>query len=104
MESGTRVGAILSKSETSLEFFGWGTYRGKAIPPVELWPQGTRQDRIELDSGKILWGFEAWWGPVERIKPIVERAERVTLVELEDVRRRKRSAWDEYSRSFGGIG
>jgi hypothetical protein len=97
-EVGTRVGAILSSDEDSVKLYGYGTYVGDFEAP--LGPFGVewedfdrmsletlgqeafnlrmadgilhpKNPKIVLDSGRVVWGMECWWGPEERVKETI---------------------------------
>lgn len=69
---GDRVGAILSANNKEVELLGFGTYLGEQVPSIEenevLHHHGVKNPKIQLDNGSIVWGFECWWGPEEKIK------------------------------------
>ncbi len=74
---GDRVGAIQKADEKTetVWFFGYGTYEGDEIPPenvklfgISLFELGLKNPKIILDSGKIVWGCECWWGGEETVK------------------------------------
>jgi hypothetical protein len=82
-QKGDRVGAIKCSTDTTVDFFGYGKYTGMIMPPKELgFP--LRNPCIELDSGKLVYGFQCWWGPEEKIKELLVGKE-VTHVEPEEV-------------------
>jgi len=72
MEVGTRVGAIASATNENVDFFGYGVYLGEQIPTEEenetFAAFGVPNPKIQLDNGNIVWGFECWWGPEEKIR------------------------------------
>jgi hypothetical protein len=76
---GSRVMAVRSASESTIELFGYGVYRGYAVPwddePEYLNPQ------ILLESGEYVWGMECWWGSEEGFKEKYPNAE-IVQVEL----------------------
>ena len=75
---GARVGAIASANEDGVRFFGYGTYQGEEVPPVEikfmgglsLGELGRKNPKIVLDSGDVVWGCECWWGSEEKIREL----------------------------------
>lgn len=81
LEPGTRVGAIESASDDEVRFFGYGVYEGEFPPdlgtstlhgPVdEEMQKSYRNPRIRLDSGKVVWGCECWWGPEDEIRSMI---------------------------------
>lgn len=71
---------------------GWGVYEGDHVPetgPLAL--VGVRNPRIRLDSGKVVWGYECWWGPEAGFKTKLEewRNAGYTIedVDIDDARR-----------------
>jgi hypothetical protein len=62
-DEGTRVGVILSATETTVNLLGYGVYKG-----IEKSPAGYETPKIELDNGRIVWGYQCWWGPQEKIE------------------------------------
>lgn len=100
MKVGDRVGAILGSKEREVEFFGFGVYEGDFLPvgavgDVAEVASAVAPDRlnpkIKLDSGKVVWGCECWWGPEENIKAQIERWEKIgfTIIEkdIDEVRK-----------------
>ncbi len=61
---GTRVGAWLKADHATVHLLGYGVYDGTFETIVTMEPN----PRITLDNGKIVWGYECWWGPEERMK------------------------------------
>jgi len=63
---GDRVIAVFGVSNGVVKSFGEGVYVGSF--PLPEWVGGFNfgQDnpRIDLDSGKQVWGCECWWGSV----------------------------------------
>lgn len=92
-KKGERVGAILgSNDDGSIDFLGYGTYVGDE-PPIgavgfvaslnsDLHPN----PKIELDSGKIVWGRECWWGPEENIRATLV-GKKINEVDIEEIRK-----------------
>jgi hypothetical protein len=80
---GIRVGAILGASAKTkiVQFIGWGVYEGDFVPDqaaVGVMADCLRKashpnPRIKLDSGKIVWGCECWWGPEDQVKAELEK-------------------------------
>lgn len=73
--AGHRVGAISSADQEVVYLFGYGTYQGEEVPPpgvrfagMELHTLDRPNPKILLDSGKVVWGYECWWGPEARIR------------------------------------
>lgn len=69
---GTRVGAMVSATDTEVRMFGYGIYEGNEIPPSDVQgrsvPMTYPNPKIKLDSGEVVWGCECWWGSEETIK------------------------------------
>ena len=68
-EIGDRVGAVSHSDGKVTYLFGYGTYDGDVVPPpgvqamgIELHELGVANPKITLDSGKVVWGCECWWG------------------------------------------
>lgn len=88
-EQGIRVGAILSSDAESVQFLGWGTYLGNFVPEdggVALFGEllmkfDIANPKILLDNGDVVWGFECWWGPEEKIRKMIgsRRVESVSI-------------------------
>jgi hypothetical protein len=75
---GDRVGAIMSADKDEVRIFGYGQYMGEEVPPPEitmfglsLAAMGHTNPKILLDSGKVVWGCECWWGPEDQVKASV---------------------------------
>ena len=91
---GKRVGAIFSSNDDgSVNFFGYGVYEGDFIPEEGagwmaegLREHGTTNPRIRLDSGKVVYGCECWWGPEIRIRKQLEGAVVIDM-DIDEVRR-----------------
>lgn len=106
VKEGERVGAILGSSDGVVEFLGYGVYEGR-FPPVEAVgmiaemsrdiPDYTNP-RIRLDSGKVVYGCECWWGPETRIKATLvdaeSRKEKIVEVDIDDVRAKFKESED----------
>lgn len=76
-KKGDRVGAILKKEGKNVYLIGYGTYEGEEIPPKEIrgFNFGIPNPKIKLDSGKVVWGCECWWGDEEEFKENFEKPE-----------------------------
>jgi hypothetical protein len=71
-EKGTRVGAIKSANETTVYLFGYGVYEGDEVPPTGLMNElGVKNPKIVLDNGKVIWGYQSWWGPEEEVRRMI---------------------------------
>jgi hypothetical protein len=86
---GTRVGAIQTADDTTVELFGYGTFDGYFVPPEEIRFAGSlvsnTNPRITLDNGKVVWGCECWWGPEEKIMAMVA-GRTLVMVDIEKER------------------
>jgi len=67
---GTRVTAIMNAKYGVVRSFGDGVYAGDFDLPPEAggFNFGQKNPRIDLDSGKTVWGCESWWGPCEAVR------------------------------------
>jgi len=115
-EAGERVGAILGTKDKVMEFLGFGVYEGdfdpdspdeetKAVGAVADMAKDAakmakemgmldyvrRNPRIRLDSGKIVWGCECWWGSEEGMKEHLKQWEEagntIKDVDIDEVRK-----------------
>jgi len=94
------VGAICSIEEKDgkhvAKFFGYGVYLGEKVPHTEdvklfgvsLKKLNRPNPCIRLDSGKLVYGCECWWGSEERIKEILEECDEIVMVDIEELRRK----------------
>jgi hypothetical protein len=91
---GDRVGALLSTDRDArvVELLGYGVYEGAEVPPDSVggFNIGLSNPKLRLDSGKVVWGCECWWGPelqVSRnVKGLVDDGWTVRDVDIDDVR------------------
>lgn len=60
---GTRVFAVLSATETVIDYLGEGVYEGDQPCPYLF---ENPNPKIVLDTGETVWGMQCWWGPLER--------------------------------------
>lgn len=72
---GTRVGAILGGNDKVVRFLGYGVYEGDEVPPADIggFNLGYPNPKIKLDSGKIVWGCECWWGSEAAVQQRIEQ-------------------------------
>ena len=68
MRPGTRVLAIQQRDESTVYVYGEGTYLGNRHPDVSWLPDDFVNPCIQLDDGHYVWGFECWWGELDRFK------------------------------------
>lgn len=89
-EVGSRVGAVMSADAKEVKFFGYGVYVGDEVPGEEVggFNLGFPNPKIELDSGKVVFGCECWWGSEEEVVKMI--GERVILdINIDEERKRK---------------
>lgn len=102
-EVGSRIGAVLGAKNGKVEFLGFGTYEGRAVPDADavgiadiMREIGSENPKLRLDSGVVVWGCECWWGSQEEIERRLEawRKDGWTIVDVDmrHVRERVRSA------------
>ena len=90
---GDRIGALLSVSETEVKVLGFGIYAGEEVPTraVGMLAEILRttkfpNPKLVLDSGKVVYGCECWWGPQDTVKArIAEREARGDTIEYVDI-------------------
>lgn len=95
---GSRVGAILGADEDVVKFLGYGVYEGDEVPdenavgfgPI-LREMKRPNPKIKLDSGKVVWGCECWWGPEEATKKKLERYANVVETDIDEARRQTKA-------------
>lgn len=88
-----RVGAVLGADKGKVEFLGFGVYEGLYSPKeaIGMVAEATklarmRNPRIRLDSGKVVYGCECWWGPEDAVKEHLKRAKKVIIVDIDKIR------------------
>jgi hypothetical protein len=71
---GARVGAMLGARDKTVRFLGYGVYQGDEVPPENIggFNMGFPNPKIVLDSGKVVWGCECWWGAEDGMKTKIE--------------------------------
>ena len=90
---GERVGAIHTASNDEVRLFGYGVYAGREVPGEEAagWLADMVREmdhdnpKIVLDSGKVVWGCECWFGPEVEVQAMIG-ARRVVEVDIDAVR------------------
>jgi hypothetical protein len=97
-EPGDRVGAISHGKDGTLYIFGYGVYDGDFVPETAAgWmgeacqEVGASNPRITLDSGKVVWGCECWWGSESRVREYCEKFKKVVEIDIEEARARLKS-------------
>jgi hypothetical protein len=94
---GDRVGAICGEANGVLSVFGFGVFEGDFEPleAVGWLAEAAREDhianpRIRLDSGKVVYGCECWWGSEDEIRARITVAEQagteVRTVDIDEIR------------------
>ena len=76
---GERVGAIHTTSADEVQLFGFGVYAGREVPCEEAagWladmarEMGHDNPKIVLDSGKVVYGCECWFGPEAEVREMI---------------------------------
>lgn len=79
----TRVYAVISAAKGVVKWLGEGTYIGNRSSPdhAHLWPQ------ILLDNGKMVWGYECWWGLAKTFERKFPSNWQWVIVDIDDVRK-----------------
>lgn len=93
-EIGDRVGAVLSAKNGIAELLGYGIYEGDFVPEEAVgWiadiirEQKRGNPRIRLDSGKVVYGCECWWGDEDAVKKRMDVYDRIVEVDIDEVRK-----------------
>jgi len=64
-----RVTAIQSFKNGVIKTYGDGELLGDKVPNAEPFRSAELPNPcIKMDSGKYVWGFQCWWGPVYKVK------------------------------------
>lgn len=86
---GDRVGAILSASNGECQFLGFGVYVGDEVPPEYAggFNAGLPNPKIQLDSGKEVFGCECWWGPELSVKERLSKYDKIIEIDIDDARK-----------------
>ena len=76
----SRVGAIQSADDKSVNFYGYGKYVGDEIPN-RGWLQEAQIPNpcIVLDGGSKVYGFECWWGAADKVKEMIGDREIIAI-------------------------
>lgn len=64
---GERIGAILSATNDTVSFLGYGKYVGNEVPPE--FP--IENPKLQLDNGQTVWGYQCWWASEYQTKQII---------------------------------
>lgn len=93
-----RVVAIQSADTDEVRLYGYGSHMGDEVPPpgiqfmgIDLNELGYPNPKILLDSGKVVWGCECWWGSEEKAKAMLA-GRRIVEVDIDEERKKARSA------------
>jgi hypothetical protein len=88
-----RVGAILGTGQDTVEFLGYGVYVGDFVPTEAAGSVGKMlaehaipNPKIALDSGKVVYGCECWWGSEESVRKKLAVYKTIVNVDIDDVR------------------
>ena len=92
---GDRVGVMIGADADTkiIKWLGFGRYIGETIPSPEAggFNFGVPNPTLELDSGKICYGCETWWGAEGEMKVKLEawvaRGWTIMDVDIDDERR-----------------
>lgn len=71
MEKGQAVTAIRNTEGDKVYYYGDGVYEGDHHPDTPAFarfPETLKNPKITLSDGKVVWGYECWWGPSDEIK------------------------------------
>ena len=79
---GSRIGAILKATQTTVHLIGFGEYVGNEVPTAEaagigkiMHENSITSPKLVMDDGQIAWGCECWWGPEDQIRAKIEGLE-----------------------------
>jgi hypothetical protein len=93
---GERVGALMSAKGNTVKLFGFGVYVGDEVPDAHakglgslVREAGVKNPKILLDSGKVVWGCECWWGPEVTVKKKLAGYQFVVEVDVDEARRQE---------------
>ena len=97
LRSNIRVLAVSHADEGAVYIFGEGIYEGDFIPKeavgvmADICRKANRENpRIRLDSGKIVYGCECWWGGIEDAKKKTGITDGKKVIELDIDEERKK--------------
>lgn len=87
---GERVGAILSADGDRVQLLGFGKYVGDEVPGEGIagFNIGIPNPKIVLDSGKVVFGCECWWGTESQIRKQIG-SRKIVEVDIDDARAKK---------------
>ncbi len=78
MDKGIRVGAIREADENTVYMYGYGKYLGD-----EESPMGFPNPKIQLENGKVIWGYQCWWGSEKEVKNMIGNR-KVIMIDTEE--------------------
>jgi hypothetical protein len=86
---GSRVLALLDVKDGVVHSFGEGVYAGDFVPPEDIGGLnlGFPNPRIDLDCGKIVWGCECWWGPIEQMRKRIPESWKWEIIDIDECRK-----------------
>jgi hypothetical protein len=89
-----RIGAVSHADDSTVHLLGWGTYVGKHVPgPQEVEGNpvaevmvnlGVQIPKLKLDDERVVWGFQCWWGPEDKVKEWIGEREVVLVSALKE--------------------
>jgi len=85
-----KVMAVESLTNGVLRTYGEGEMLGEKIPNVEPFKSiEIKNPCIKLDSGRYVWGFQCWWGPIEKMQaklgPIIKETIVIEITDEEEI-------------------
>lgn len=91
---GDRIGALLSATKDEVKLLGYGVYVGDEVPvtAMGMLAEMCREvnhanPKLVLDSGKVVWGCECWWGDEAEVRAKVALYPRCVEVDIDEVRK-----------------
>ena len=81
-----KVVAIESLEKGELRSYGEGKYLGDKVPDVSPFKEiKLKSPCIKLDSGKHVWGFQCWWGDINKFRKCYKNViQTEIIVDIED--------------------
>ena len=79
LKVGYRVGAIQKADKETVYMYGFGTYVGDEVSPEFPVPN----PKIQLDNGEVVWGYQCWWGPEEKVNEMIA-GRKIEFVSMSD--------------------
>jgi len=89
---GDRIGAISHSDGDTLHLYGYGEYLGEFFPPkgtqgpfgIDASEVGCENPCMRLDSGRIIWGCQCWWGSEDSVRERAAKFDKVVEDEPPD--------------------